>query len=73
MTRHGSLMGTPGFWCPRSWRVCVLWFAGPWISLGIHVDMAPSLHLHLGWLVLSCGRLRDHDREGWQIPKRESE
>ena len=63
-------MGTPKFWGPRSWRVCVLLFAGPWASVGAHVDAAPSLHLHFGWLILSVGRLRDSDLEGWQWPRR---
>ena len=63
MTKRGSLMGTPEFWGPRSWRASVLVFAGPWFSVGVHVDAAPSVHLHLGWLVVSVGRLLDSDRE----------
>ena len=63
-------MGSPSFWEPRSWRVCVLFFVGPWVSAGVHLDAAPSVHLHLGWLVFSIGRLRDSDREGFQFPRR---
>jgi len=72
VTKRGSIMDSPSFWEPRSWRACLLIFVGPWSSLGIHVDLAPSVHVHVGWLVLSFGKLRDSDREGYQFPPRSS-
>lgn len=46
----------------RGWRIQLHSYAGPWASLGIHVDLAPQVDLHLGWLMIRAGRLRDCER-----------
>ncbi len=41
----------------RSWRMTMNAVPGPWISLGIHVDLqAPCVDLHIGWWILTVGR-----------------
>ncbi len=53
----------------RSWRLRIHLCAGAWFSLGIHVDAAPKIDVHLGWWIVSFGRLRDCITSGWQLPR----
>jgi hypothetical protein len=42
----------------RRWRVRVDQCVGPWLSLGLHVDLGtPLIDLHVGWWLISAGRL----------------
>jgi hypothetical protein len=42
----------------RRWTWDVTTIRGPWMSLGIHINVqAPLIDLHVVWWVLSIGRL----------------
>lgn len=49
----------------RRWGIRLDTTAGPWLSLGIHLDFrAPLVDLHLPWLIVSVGRVYAGGR--WQ-------
>jgi hypothetical protein len=42
----------------RHWGIRLDQHIGPWISLGLHIDLgSPLVDLHIGWWLVSIGRI----------------